>query len=195
MEHIKKLNVGCGSNKIKGYINIDGEASCKPDLILDITRKKLPYEDNSINEIVMFHCLEHISKRFHSKVLLEFARVLKQGGSLIVSYPNFWECAQRWYANTYGERTFWEATIYGRQLYPGDSHVCIVDPDELTELLCSCGFDGVYNFPEPDELYNSVTVATKCGEPIKTYEEAIASDMRETESSVARVGNGAKHKK
>ena len=34
-----KLNLGCGSNKLEGYINIDGEASCKPDLVLNLYEK------------------------------------------------------------------------------------------------------------------------------------------------------------
>ena len=33
-----KLNLGCGSNKLLDYVNIDGEASCKPDVLHNIWR-------------------------------------------------------------------------------------------------------------------------------------------------------------
>jgi SAM-dependent methyltransferase len=173
-----RLNIGCGSVRIPGYINIDSEKSCKPDLILDVTKKILPYESDSVDEILFFHAIEHIKKHEHRKVLLNMARVLKIGGSLYISYPNFWECAKRWHSNTGGQRKFWEATLYGRQLYPGDYHVCAIDPDELTALLYECGFKNVVSKPEPIEVYNTVTVAIKSGPPIPSYETIIKQDVQ-----------------
>lgn len=173
-----KLNLGSGSAKIPGYINIDSEKECKPDLVLDFTAHSLPYKVESVDEILLFHCLEHIQKDKHYKLLKECARVLKLGGRIYISYPNFWECAQRWHQNTAGLKKFWEATIYGRQLYQADYHVCIVDPDELALLLFDCGFTNVRSLPEPDEMFNSVTAATKIKPPVPSYETLVTNDMR-----------------
>jgi SAM-dependent methyltransferase len=174
-----RLNIGCGSNKISGYVNIDAEKTCKPDILLDITRNLLPYKIGTVDEILFFHSIEHISKALHRPVLLEFARVLKPCAKLIISYPNFWECAKRWFKNTNGQRTFWEATLYGRQLYPGDFHVCAMNPDELTSMLYECGFKNVKSFPEPIEVFNTVTTCIKNPNgPIPTYETVIANDMK-----------------
>lgn len=183
-----KLNLGSGSNKIPGYTNIDSEKLCKPDLVFDFTKKRLPYPTSSVSEILLFHCLEHIEKSRHYGLFKDFSRVLKQGGKLYVSYPNFAECAKRWIDNTSGKRSFWEATIYGRQLYPGDYHVCIVDPDELALLLADCGFDKVESRPEPDEAYNTITTAIKARQPSMSYEVLVASDIK----NMRVVGVGVK---
>src|SRR5215475_13666801 len=151
-----KLNVGCGSNKIKGYINIDSLKQNKPDLVLDIVRDQFPYKKESVSEILFFHCIEHIQKKYHRKILLEFNRILKLDGKLLISFPEFWYCAKLWKENANGMREFWEATLYGRQLYPGDFHVCAMSTDELTELLYQCGFGDVESFQEPDEVFNTV---------------------------------------
>ena len=55
-----KINLGCGNIKIKGHINIDISEEVKPDRILDL-EKKLPFEDNTISEILANHVLEHIN--------------------------------------------------------------------------------------------------------------------------------------
>ena len=173
-----KLNIGCGSNKIDDYVNIDSERNCKPDIELNVIKEQLPYTGGVISEILFFHCIEHIEKRLHRKVLCEFNRVLKLDGKLYISYPNFWECAQRWHDNTDGMRGFWEATLYGRQLYKDDYHVCAMSPDYLTALLYDCGFEVIASNPEPDEPYNIVTIALKNGEPMPFYEDIIARDFR-----------------
>lgn len=173
-----KLNLGSGSTKIPGYINIDREGKCKPDVILDFVKTGLPYKVNSVDEILIFHCLEHIQKEKHWKILTECSRVLKVGGKIYLSYPNFWECANHWKNNTAGLKKFWEATIYGRQLYSSDYHICIVDTDELSLLLYDCGFDEISSRPEPEETFNTITTATKYRIPNQTYEQCVANDLK-----------------
>lgn len=173
-----KLNIGCGDSKIDGYINIDAERKCKPDIVLDITEEQLPHKANTVDEILFFHCIEHIRKLLHRKILLEFYRVLKNDSKLYITYPNFWECAQRWHANSSGRREFWEATLFGRQLYSGDYHVCAMSPEYLTALLYECGFEVLISKPEPDEAYNTMTIAAKSGKPMSFYEDIVAQDMQ-----------------
>src|ERR1700685_3625005 len=88
-----RLNLGCGSQVIAGYIGIDCEKSAKPDVLLDFTKVPLPYKDCSVEEIVMFHTIEHIPKKFHRFIFQECFRVLKKGGQFLLSYPDFWICA------------------------------------------------------------------------------------------------------
>lgn len=170
-----KLNLGCGTTKLEGYVNIDVEESCSPDLVCDFTKVALPYENDSVEEIVMFHTIEHIRKIIHPGLFGEFRRVLKVGGRLIISYPNFWECATRWKNNYQGQRDFWHATMFGRQLYPSDYHVCAMDPTEVEIILRDIGFGDVNTEPEADEPFNSITWGIK--REVKTYVNQLKSDF------------------
>lgn len=59
MKNIVKLNLGCGTDKRKGYINIDSSSSVKPDKVINL-EKRLPFKDNSVDEVLAYHVLEHI---------------------------------------------------------------------------------------------------------------------------------------
>ncbi len=166
---MKALNLGCGKRKIQSgleseIINLDCEPSVEPDIVADFITK-IPFEDEEFDEVYLFHTIEHIQKKFHQLVFMEIRRVLKQSGSLYVSYPEFGVIARYWLDNKKGMREFWEKTIFGRQLYPSDHHVCAIDSIELTDLLEGCGFRGITYKSEPRE-YNTILRATACDLPI-----------------------------
>lgn len=173
---IINLNLGCGSNKIEGCINIDVEKSCNPDICVDFVNQKLPFPKQSVSEVYLFHTIEHIRKLHHSRIFDEIYRVLKIGGKLYVSYPEFLKCVQNWKSNHAGNRDFWEKTLYGRQLYPSDYHVCIMDPQELRLVLMASGFLNIQHTPEPKETFNTITVATRSDTKYTSYEELLAND-------------------
>ncbi len=81
---MKKLNLGSGRNKIEGYINIDINPNSNPDIVRDI-EKGLPFDDKSIDEIVVIHFLEHVND-IHF-VMCEIWRVLKSGCQVKVNVP------------------------------------------------------------------------------------------------------------
>ena len=70
-----KLNLGCNDFKLKGFINIDIDPRVNPDVVADVC--KLPYEDNSVEEIYAGHVLEHIP--MYIDALKEWHRVLQPG--------------------------------------------------------------------------------------------------------------------
>src|SRR3990167_8787058 len=83
-----KLHLGCGTNKLPGWVNIDSVAACRPDLVHDITTP-LPYADQSADEILAEDLLEHFDKYIRFVVFGEWVRVLKVGGTVTVQVPNF----------------------------------------------------------------------------------------------------------
>ena len=174
-----KLNLGCGQNKINGCINVDIEKSCNPDLVHDFLKTKLPFESGSMDEVYLFHTIEHIQKKFHRFLISEIHRVLKPNGKFMVSYPEFLKCVERWKNNTDDLRGFWEMTIFGRQLYPSDHHVCIMDSTEFMQILIELGFRDIKCCPEPIEVYNTI-IECKKGIPFNSYEEMLSADLDRT---------------
>lgn len=79
-----KLNLGCGQDIRKGWVNIDRAKGDGVNIVHDIT-KRLPFEDESVDFILVSHVLEHIIH--FEDVIPEFHRVLKPGGILEVRVP------------------------------------------------------------------------------------------------------------
>ncbi len=90
----KKLNIGSGRIRYTDFINIDktqiidGNGDKCVDVVLDIEKDKLPYEDNSIDEIICESTLEHLGDGFIF-ALNEMHRVLKPTGILRGTVPPF----------------------------------------------------------------------------------------------------------
>ncbi|MBU0650256.1 methyltransferase domain-containing protein [Patescibacteria group bacterium] len=82
-----KLNVGCGIHKKEGYTRIDKEASVQPDYVLNIEKQRLPFEDNSVDEILAENILEHL--RNIDFFMEEAWRVLKPNGLLEIIVPHY----------------------------------------------------------------------------------------------------------
>lgn len=81
-----KLNLGCGNNYLQGYINVDRVPGIA-DTVHDLDKIPYPWPDNSADEILMRHVLEHLQDV--RKVMDELWRLLKPGGSLVLYVPHF----------------------------------------------------------------------------------------------------------
>jgi predicted SAM-dependent methyltransferase len=161
------LNIGCGESPLPGFVNVDVEKGVTCDLVCDVRNEKLPYESGTVDQIWMIHCIEHTELKHWEKIFDEYIRCLKPNGILLLSYPEFSECAQRFVHNVGNQRAFWRKTLYGRQLYPSDYHVVPMDSRELKDMLESRGFYRVKFRGESDSTpYNTVMVAYKDPDPI-----------------------------
>ena len=81
-----KLNIGSGSNPMKGFINIDNR-DLGDNMVWDV-RGGLPFPDNSTENIFTSHFIEHLSDEASLKFLEECLRVLKPKGKLSVVVPH-----------------------------------------------------------------------------------------------------------
>ena len=85
-----KLNLGCG-NKIKdGYVNIDKFDVYNIDIKHDLEKFPYPFENNSVEEILLSHVLEHIGQEpdIFIKILKEFYRICKNEAIIHINVPH-----------------------------------------------------------------------------------------------------------
>ena len=82
-----KINLGSGYKRIDGFLNIDDDPLVKPDFLCNIEKDKLPFEDNSVEEIRAHHILEHIGAGF-IPLMQELYRVAKHGCILDIVVPH-----------------------------------------------------------------------------------------------------------
>lgn len=85
-----KLNLGCGSFRIDGHINVDKHKSKATDLEFDLETFPWPWPDNSVNEIVLNHVLEHLgaSTETYLNVIKELWRICANNAIIHIAVPH-----------------------------------------------------------------------------------------------------------
>lgn len=84
---MKILNIGCGMKKMETAINLDKSGFVKPDIIWDLEKTPLPFENNDFNMVFASHTLEHINNFF--SLMEELYRILKPEGILDIKVPHY----------------------------------------------------------------------------------------------------------
>lgn len=105
-----KLNIGCGSRPLPGYVNIDMDSleSLKARYpaqefaegieIYDYDILNLPFADSSVQEVRTDSLIEHLSFIDEPKFFQEVKRVLRPGGIFQFSTPDFEDAVKLWLA-------------------------------------------------------------------------------------------------
>ncbi len=85
-----KLNLGCGQNKVPGYLNVDKYPACEPDQVVDLEVFPWPFADNSVTEVLLTHVLEHLGQQTETffGIMKELYRVLVPGGKVMIRVPH-----------------------------------------------------------------------------------------------------------
>jgi len=76
----KRLDIGCGNNKTPGSTYLDFDEIANPDILHDLNIFPYPIEDNSFDEIIAKHIIEHLDHP--QKFIQELCRVCKPGFSI-----------------------------------------------------------------------------------------------------------------
>jgi len=101
----------------------------------------LPFDSESVEEVVMFHVLEHIPFYRQKAALSEINRVLKKGGSFIVAVPNTVETAKLLInAKTQEEEDWAIRLLYGTQRNEFSHHYMGFTELSLIKTLRKAGF-------------------------------------------------------
>ena len=124
----KRLNVGCGRNIIDGWVNLDVMSLPGIDIVADLEDcaiTPLPFEDDSFDEFLLSHVIEHI--RNPLPLMQELWRIAKPNAKMVIRVPHgasddAWEDpthVRAYFSNSFGyysQPYYWRAD-YG---YRGD---------------------------------------------------------------------------
>lgn len=138
-----KLHLGCGKRFIPGFIHIDAVEFQHIDHVSSIDNLSfLP--ENSVELIYVCHVLEHFKRKTLASVLKEWWRVLKPGGILRISVPDFAALCKVY--QTYGRLDLVIGPLFGKQDYLYNIHYNVFDFATLEKSLLECGFANVRHY-------------------------------------------------
>lgn len=156
------LNLGCGAKVWPGFVNIDFPGNWsgkKPDIECDIRKLELPNE--YADSVWSIHVVEHFYRHEILNILIEWRRVLKTGGVIVIEVPSFDMVKSVMNKITpdnknWGQAVMWR--LYGNPAYndPNMVHKWCYSAQELKELLRTAGFTDVkagppeYHHPQLD---------------------------------------------
>lgn len=128
---MKKVNVnlGCGSNLIRGWVNVD--AHPLPAGTRDFTlgdARDIPLRSGTVDYLLCDQVLEHMPMHDVPTVLHEIRRVLKVGGRAVVCVPDFRGAVEQWMQVDHDQFfnpflfKYLSEVIYGGQEHEGQYH-------------------------------------------------------------------------
>lgn len=133
-----KLNIGCGYNRLDGWLNLDSSPDSAADRLMPA--HDLAFPPASVSGIKAQQLVEHLGF-FRTKFFLsECWRVLVPGGALTLETPHIEKAFGVFLS---GDRLAKEAAlgwIYGSET-PGMNHLFCFPGDLLAEILVGAGFE------------------------------------------------------
>ncbi len=135
-----RLHVGCGKRVIPGFTHVDIQDYPHVDYVAKVENLDFA-EDGTADLIYASHVLEHFGRAEFLDVLREWHRVLKVGGVLRLSVPDFRACAKIYYERGLEDGlSGLMGLICGGQRDDYDFHKMIFDEPFLTTALYEVGF-------------------------------------------------------
>lgn len=140
------LNIGCGPNVLRGWVNLDIARGEEIDVVWDL-RRGLPFPNESCSAVFGEHVIEHLSKEDAEQLARDCHRVLQPGGVLRLSTPD----AGLYLRSYAGDRQFLrhpsftrlEETLMDRinhMMREDGQHLWAYDAESLFLLLNKAGF-------------------------------------------------------
>ena len=82
-----KLNIACGNSKVDGYVGIDISKNVGADIVHDLKKYPWPFKDNSVDEAICSHFIEHLDGMERIPFFNECYRIMKDGATMKVITP------------------------------------------------------------------------------------------------------------
>ena len=150
---VAKIQLGCGGNFLDGWLDTDITLYDAKAVYMDLT-KPFPIPDASFDRVFSEHAIEHIPYWSGQAMLQESFRILKPGGRIRISCPNFQflldlyqhptELSQKYMEDTKPTWAPYVDPIFTINNFVRDwGHQFIYDESALTNSLLAAGFTNV----------------------------------------------------
>ncbi len=136
------LHVGCGKIDSPEFINVDAQPYAHVHVVTDDISRLPGFASGTADLIYMCHVLEHMRAPHVEAVLLEMKRILKTGGVLRISVPDF-DRLLAVYEAAGEDLGAIHTQLMGGQDSPYNVHYCAFNYRSLSELLRKAGFAAV----------------------------------------------------
>ncbi len=173
-----RLNIGSGNVRLdEDIINIDGMDYPAVDVVWDFTPKMgwdehiypypghIPFPDGCAKEVFCHHVIEHFSYHHTSDFVRELVRLLKVGGRIEISTPDFEALVDGYKDGRLGYLQVIQK-LYGGQNFPLNHHYNCIDYGWIKGQLIHYGCENVKRLPARpgvDVPFAELRVeATKC---------------------------------
>ena len=85
-----RLNLGCGTKILAGWHNVDKYPTFAPDEVVDLEVFPWPWPDDSVDEVLLSHVLEHLgaSTEVYLGIIKELYRVCRDGAKIGIAVPH-----------------------------------------------------------------------------------------------------------
>lgn len=83
-----RIDLGCGYKPRPGFLKVDVDKKCKPDIVADITKPIPGLANGCACEVYCSHVIEHLPSGLWSKVAHEMSRLLEVGGRFEFKVPH-----------------------------------------------------------------------------------------------------------
>jgi len=165
----KILEIGGGANPLinpngkRVTFNMDIVEHENVDLVYDINKIPLPFENESFDGIFSRYCAEHIEWRNIPVFLKECLRILRPNGKAIFFVPNTYEQCKRVVEEGINDGTI--EMLFGSQEFPnfGGCHKTGFSPEYAKKLFLKNGFNNVIIMKHPNTNTDMIIEAYKLG--------------------------------
>jgi len=142
------VHIGCGKTNSPEFINVDARPLAHVHIVTDDITSLSDFSDGTVDLVYMCHILEHIKRNDLKNVLSEMKRVLKDGGVLRLSVPDFDKLIDAYNASNKDINAI-SNQLMGGQDHQYNVHYSVFNYQRLSELLKEVGFQKVVSW-DPD---------------------------------------------
>lgn len=161
-----RVHLGSGEINLQGWVNVDARAF--PHVHAQTSSLSLAeFADAAVGTVYLCHVLEHLSFEEGRTVLLALNRKLADGGTILISVPDFDALVAAYLASGRNFDSI-KFALMGGQGYEYNFHRAMYTKQSLAALLAECGYGPAEPWVTEEEFGRSIgdwsSATVKAGE-------------------------------